>query len=40
MSIFTVIALGASIVIQAFTLGMLVSSYISIGNTNKKGDKE
>lgn len=39
MPIFTVIALGITTVIQAFTAGMLVSTYISICNENKKDEK-
>jgi hypothetical protein len=42
MAVFTVIALGATVAIQAFTLGMLVSTYISVcqeTKTTKKGDK-
>ena len=40
MPIFTFIILGITTVIQAFTTGMLVSTYISICKENKKGDKE
>jgi hypothetical protein len=40
MPIFTLIMLGIATTIQAFTLGMLVSNYISVRNKNKNGDNE
>jgi len=37
MGLFTFMALGATLIIQAFTTGMLVATYFNFKN---KGDKE